>query len=359
MRDEEEFVLFRDLLNAKARGVRVRVLTNKFDGVRECAGTVSVLTYMSRAFEVRTYATTTFQHAKVLIADRNVTSVSSVNWSKTSYLENREAGVVIHDVGVAEFASDVFEYDWAVADAWTPPPTPGISRDDDDMMKNANKSTLTPFAVPRRNISEPHYEPPLVNFGEPMSVPGSRVRVSVSPDCAARTVMDAMLQANSTLDVYTYQLTDPLFASILSKLITKTPGVRVRFLMSRAVFGDEDREQSIRIVDALQRAVAGNHHAVEFRSSPHFYRYAHLKIMIVNADDTNENSLVILQTGNLSPSDLPFPVVPFVPFGRLGWRSINRGFQIIIRDDAVAKYFANLFNGDYQYAACYKPPSKF
>ncbi len=39
------------------------------------------------------YTTTAFMHAKYMTIDSAVVSISSVNWSKTSYIKNREAGV--------------------------------------------------------------------------------------------------------------------------------------------------------------------------------------------------------------------------------------------------------------------------
>ena len=41
---------------------------------------------------------------------------------------------------------------------------------------------------------------------------------------------------------------------------------------------------------------------MSLRSSPHFFRYAHLKVLIV------DDERVVVATGNLSPSDLPFPI---------------------------------------------------
>lgn len=89
-------MLFRELLNARRdRGVRVRVLTNTFDDERTCAGKVSPLGFLAMTAEVATYRTTTFQHAKIIIVDGERTAISSVNWSKGSFLANREAGVVL------------------------------------------------------------------------------------------------------------------------------------------------------------------------------------------------------------------------------------------------------------------------
>ncbi|WP_183163875.1 phospholipase D-like domain-containing protein [Alteribacter keqinensis] len=54
-------------------------------------------------------------HNKGVIADDRVL-VSSINWSKNSGKNNREAGVIIENQDVADFYKEVFEYDWAGGD---------------------------------------------------------------------------------------------------------------------------------------------------------------------------------------------------------------------------------------------------
>lgn len=343
VRANEAFVLFRELLNAAHRGVRVRLLTNRFDSVRECAGAVSVLSYFAENFDVRTYTSTTFMHAKAMIVDNNVTAISSVNWSKSSYLENREAGVVARSKSVAEFAGEVFEYDWSVAEVWRMPANDGISEDEIQRMKSSE--WLEPFPIPSRNISAPHYSPKKLRE---TWCKGAAVKVSVSPDAGAATMLEAM-NASATLDIYTYQITDDFFASRLLKLADA--GVIVRIVLSRAIFSDVDRKLSASLVDKMRE-----NEKIVFRSSPRYYRYAHLKIMIV--DRGREGERVVLATGNLSPSDLPLPVRPFLPLHK-GGASINRDFEIVMHDANIVEQFQNLFDGDMAYTSPYRRPSKF
>ena len=143
---EERFVLFRELLNAcRYRGVRVRVLTNAFDNEKTCAGAGSPLGFLAMSAEVAMFRTTTFQHAKVIVVDGERTAISSVNWSKGSFLANREAGVVLTSTEAAAFVTSVFEYDWKIAKPWATP-TDGIDDDDIRMMRNATR--LEPFPLP-------------------------------------------------------------------------------------------------------------------------------------------------------------------------------------------------------------------
>ena len=57
----------------------------------------------------------TFQHTKFIVIDKGAkTAVSSVNWSYTSFLKNREAGVILEECtcSAITFYLSVFEYDW-------------------------------------------------------------------------------------------------------------------------------------------------------------------------------------------------------------------------------------------------------
>ena len=346
VRNEETFVLFRDLLDAaNVRGVRVRLITNKFDTARECFGTISVLSYLSEVIDVRTYATTTFQHAKVIVADFNCTAISSVNWSKTSYIENREAGVVVCNEKLASYAERVFAYDWHVADPWTRPKRNGIGPDDVRLMRD--RAYLEPFDVQHRNISKPHYS---VDAQRSVHIDGADIQLSVSPDNAANVILRAVNGTKRSLDIYTYQLTDALFADMILEIARRKPSVKVRLLMSRAIFMDRDRIASTKTMKYLRSAAGGN---IECYSSPSYIRYAHLKIIII------DGTSVIVQTGNLSPSDLPYPATPFEPFGSPNWKSINRDFEVIIRDARVTQTFIDLFEGELRFATTYVNPKKF
>ena len=108
----------------------MRVLTNAFDDEKTCAGAVSPLGFLAMSAEVAMFRTTTVQHAKVIVVDGERTAISSVNWSKGSFLANREAGVVLTSTEAAAFVTSVFEYDWKIAKPWATP-TDGI--DDDDL----------------------------------------------------------------------------------------------------------------------------------------------------------------------------------------------------------------------------------
>ena len=112
----ESFPVFPALLNAvHERGVKVRIITNNFT-IPACPGNITPFDWLVlNNIEVRMYTTTTFMHAKFVIIDGGAkTALSSVNWSYTSFLLNRESGVILEDCTCSAISlyQSVFEYDW-------------------------------------------------------------------------------------------------------------------------------------------------------------------------------------------------------------------------------------------------------
>lgn len=91
--------MFPALLNAvHQRNITVRLLTNNFTQ-SACPDMITPLDWLYlNGVQIRFYTTTTFMHSKCVMVDKGKrTSVSSVNFSKTSFTRNREAGVVLED----------------------------------------------------------------------------------------------------------------------------------------------------------------------------------------------------------------------------------------------------------------------
>ena len=59
-------------------------------------------------------------HNKGIVVDGKKALVSSINWDPTSVLENREAGLIIEDAGVASYFEEVFLHDWNASAARDP-----------------------------------------------------------------------------------------------------------------------------------------------------------------------------------------------------------------------------------------------
>lgn len=112
----EAFPIFPALLNAvHQKHIQVRLLTNNFTQTT-CAGTINPLDWLYlNGIQIHFYTSTTFMHSKVVIVDHGKrTSISSVNFSKTSFTKNREAGVVIEDCScpAIDLYQSVYQQDW-------------------------------------------------------------------------------------------------------------------------------------------------------------------------------------------------------------------------------------------------------
>ena len=79
----ETFPIWAAVLNANARGVRVRVLSN------ECFYTVADGNlhprFLTPLNQVKQFASVSFLHAKMIAVDGKIVSVSSINFSESSF----------------------------------------------------------------------------------------------------------------------------------------------------------------------------------------------------------------------------------------------------------------------------------
>ena len=116
-------------------------------------------------------------HAKYMMIDKGKkTSVSSVNFSYTSFMLNREAGVILEGTcsAATSFYAGVFEGDWEKAVEYKPTGT--YSSQDMSMITN---TASYPVVVPQSRAIPDAYVPPF----EPIS--GVTVKkVYTSPDYA-------------------------------------------------------------------------------------------------------------------------------------------------------------------------------
>ena len=112
----ESFPIFPALLNAVHKnGITVRLMTNNYTQPT-CGGMIAPLDWFQlNGISIRFYRTTTFMHSKFMVVDKGRrTMVSSVNWSHTSFMKNREAGVILDDCSCSaiDLYQSVFEHDW-------------------------------------------------------------------------------------------------------------------------------------------------------------------------------------------------------------------------------------------------------
>jgi basic membrane protein A len=102
------------ILSAKDRGVTVRVISEEEKDWVEIEQIlidhgIPIVWQDTRWF--------TANHNKGIIVDGIIVLVSSINYSDTSITENREAGVIIQQEGIAQWFQDIYDFDWGIADA--------------------------------------------------------------------------------------------------------------------------------------------------------------------------------------------------------------------------------------------------
>jgi len=113
----------RELINASRRGVEVRILLDSSFFTASSSSNEETVRKMSTLGEdenIPLYARSVSQyhgfnvlHNKGMIVDDKVL-ISSINWCRNAFLENREVGMVIESSKVTEYFTDCFLNDWSI-----------------------------------------------------------------------------------------------------------------------------------------------------------------------------------------------------------------------------------------------------
>lgn len=331
----ELFPVFQALLNAVHRGVKVRVLTNDY-GSTDCDGKIGPLAFLQlNGIDVRFYASTTFYHAKYMSHDSKAVAISSINFSKTSYTKNREAGVVLEGSPEAvAFFSSVYEADWGL----------GSSLQVNQTYSAADMSVIT--ATAKRTVSLPVIASEMAPTPTPVAASDvTLVRAYASPDNARSTLLAQLGRVSTSLEVMIYQVTDSALCSELVALGGKS-GVALKLLVSRYIYGTEDHYLATKCYEQLHAAGV----TVRMTQLVSFYQYCHQKIWIVNGETIG------LSTGNWSPSDFPAGGDIFVPYKNgTGWRDSNRDYTVEITSPTLATTFQKVIDTDFAAGSDYSP----
>lgn len=321
----ESFPVFAALLNAvHERGVHVRILTNDYD-TPTCKGKVTPLDWLClNGIEVRTFTTVTFMHAKVMVIDKGKkTSISSVNFSYTSFMENREAGVVISGPcqDFVTFMSSVFELDWNMASNYTL--TNKYNSSDMDYITNTDHF---PVDMPTPHHIDNAYVTTLTNV--------SNVQVTTlytSPDYALAQLNRTMQAVTKSFQLMIYQITDPELCDAILKM--QSNGIDVQLLVSSRIFSYNDWKSA---QDCYQKLYDNK---VPIQKTPSYYTYSHQKFWIIDGEEVH------LSTGNWSPTDYPVGLV-FPPYRSSDWQDTNRNFIVGLKNSDIVSIFAKVIEED-------------
>ena len=194
----EAFPVFQAILNAVHRGVSVRLITNNYE-TPTCPGLIAPLDFLQLAgVSVRYYTSTTFCHAKFMVRDGKATSISSVNWTWNSYMNDREAGMILSGTSstpIIEMVSSVYEKDWSIGTPYTVNNT--YSTGDLSIIHNPSKRTVTIPNPPSR---------PYVSPKPSTKTDSTTLEVYASPDFASSALLSHLYTAKKSLQVYIYQV---------------------------------------------------------------------------------------------------------------------------------------------------------
>jgi len=328
MRNLETFPLWGALLNAAHRGVTIRVLTNNY-GTPDCQGEISPLPFFQlNNISVRYYATTTYIHAKYMMIDGKIISISSVNWSHASYMGNREAGALIEGEAAGpllDFCNSVFNQDWGLAIPIQITQTYSNS----DMEIITDPSVIPVTVPPIPPIHSGRYITP-----EPYSVVGqTSVVLYTSPDDADATLLADIASATNTLTIMMYQVTSPDLCNAIQNMY-QAGTVTINLLIAARIYDAGDCAAAK--VCYAQLGNAG----LSFTKTPWYYTFSHQKFWIV------DNKRVGFSTGNWSPTDYPVGGNTFPPYGQSGWRNSNRDYTMTSDSAALIEQFAAVYSND-------------
>lgn len=371
--EKESFPVFFALLNAARRNVTVRVLTNKYDEEEVgCDGRVTMKDFLSLAgVQVRYYQSTSFLHAKYIARDGGkVLSISSVNWSRESMRENREAGVILQgrDSLMTKTLFDrasnrAFEYDWKRAQKHTRN-IEDITEEEMAIIKGTTSGGVKPAEkevatenMGRRNDIQNDSSKPFVTKMEPVLLgEGSSIEMFVSPDFSRETLLRFIRSAKKVVYIYTYQITDDEIVDVLID-VSVNKNVKIFVMLSPRVYADWDRKKAGQVQTRLRKAGEGKNIIVY--SAPKHFRYSHLKFIVKDGRDGTFETL--LMTGNLSPSDFPRGNMFEPCHGKSSCNRANRDVNVLFReeDGAVASKFLEVFEGDLKMSTDYSNPTKY
>eukprot|EP00761_Pharyngomonas_kirbyi_P011665 gb/GECH01011691.1/.p1 GENE.gb/GECH01011691.1/~~gb/GECH01011691.1/.p1 ORF type:complete len:459 (+),score=67.15 gb/GECH01011691.1/:1-1377(+) len=337
MRKNEAFPVWQALLNAIHRGVKVRILTNDFNEPN-CPGKTSPLTFLALAgAQVHNFATTTFLHTKYINADRKRAAVSSINFSYTSFMENREAGVVIEDSEeLVGFLNKIYDFDWHRGYDFQIHQK--YSKHDLEVIHNPNP---IPVNIPDpRNFSCATASP----TPRPVHLPSHALaQIFAGPDYSYDKIMQSVKNANTSLIIEIYQITDEDFCDLLVK--RHKEGLDMKILVSDRIYSDYDYWAAQKCYKKLYY----NGYRKLRKTAPHCLTYSHQKFWIVDEKD------VLVSTGNLSPTDMPSGSDVFPPYPSDDWRRVNRDYTVHMTDPSLVKVFKTVFENDSKQGFHYKP----
>ncbi len=151
------------------------------------------------------------------------------------------------------------------------------------------------------------------------------IRIAVSPDCSFRMVRDAVSTANATLDLYIYNVSADHLLDLLRD--AKERGVYIRIMYDAMDTRGDERAKLRQLGVELKEAPSSGRRQV--------FTVCHQKFAVI------DNQSLLLGSANWAGTAIPKVTVP----GK--FKKGNREWLVHIRDGDVARWFAGLFQADW------------
>jgi cardiolipin synthase A/B len=165
-------------------------------------------------------------------------------------------------------------------------------------------------------------------------VPGvTDLRLAVSPDCSFRLVRDALVTANSTLDVYIYNASADYLLQLLRD--ARDRGVTIRVMYDVMDTRGNERAKLAALGVQVKEAPSSGGRKV--------FTVCHQKFVVV------DGASVVLGSANWATTSIPNVVVP----GK--FKKGNREWLVHVRHGGVARFFHTLFEADWNIPEMERP----
>lgn len=269
--------------------------------------------------EKNIYARYTVNHAKYLIIDNKTVIIESCNWANTGIPKNptygnREWGIVVRSIEVARHFLNVF------LDDWNPERCDSYSFDDIEI-------SISPDFYMDESVYSGSYKP---QFESKMFIGNFSVIPIFSPDTSFEAIYNMIESANESIYVeqlYIYKNWSDEINPFVERLVNKSKqGTDVKIILNYNLYYDETNEK----INSTKQYFEENGIETKFiYSNWSYFSNVHNKGMIV------DNKSVLVSSINWNEDSV----------------RKNRESGIIIENEEVAKYYADVFFYDWNLSA--------
>jgi phosphatidylserine/phosphatidylglycerophosphate/cardiolipin synthase-like enzyme len=261
-------------------------------------------------------------HNKLVIIDDSVVIISSINFSETAFKENREAGMIIQNVNVANHFTQVFDADWTDGEI----PLFQNSKVNTNLVNKKSFSNIISNTKPIQSFPS-HTNIPRVNFTGVYNV-----TVFTNPDNADEVIFRYLESAKESIYVSMYTFSRPDFNNTLIELKQANPSIDIQVLISNRRVGASENEDTFASATSLVNNLILVYNST--KDDDKVNGFYHNKYWIIDGKH------VFIYSGNWSPKS----TTPSLEPGDTSYSSgeANRDMGIAVHDSPeIASFFTD------------------